>query len=50
MSADAVSDPAERKRLWAMADRVYPLWPDYRRRAARCNRTIPIIRLRVAAT
>ncbi len=25
MSADAVSDPAERKRLWAKADRVYPL-------------------------
>ena len=50
MSADAVSDPAERKRLWAMADRIYPLWPDYRRRAARCHRTIPIIRLRAAAT
>jgi len=33
-----------------MADRVYPLWPDYRRRAARCHRTIPIIRLRAAAT
>jgi len=50
MSADAVSDPAERKRLWAMADRVYPLWPDYRRHAARCHRTIPIIRLSAAAT
>src|SRR6201987_4959166 len=25
MSADAVSAPAERKRLWAMADRIYPL-------------------------
>jgi deazaflavin-dependent oxidoreductase (nitroreductase family) len=44
--ATEVRDPAERKRLWAMADRVYPLWPDYRRRAARCDRTIPIIRLR----
>ena len=48
--AGAVTDPAERKRLWAMADRVYPLWPDYRRRAARCHRTIPIIRLRAVAT
>ena len=50
MSATEVSDPAERKRFWAMADRIYPLWPDYRRRAARCHRTIPIIRLRAAAT
>ena len=50
MTANAVSDPAERKRLWAMADRIYPLWPDYRRRAARCDRTIPIIRLHAAAT
>jgi deazaflavin-dependent oxidoreductase (nitroreductase family) len=48
--ADAVTDPAERKRLWAMADRVYPLWPDYRRHAARSHRTIPIIRLRAVAT
>ena len=50
MTANAVTDPAERKRLWAMADRIYPLWPDYRRRAARCHRTIPIIRLQAAAT
>ncbi|MGA8253266.1 MAG: nitroreductase/quinone reductase family protein [Mycobacterium sp.] len=49
MTAAAVSDPAERKRLWGMADRVYPLWPDYRRRAARGHRTIPIIRLSAAA-
>ena len=48
--AGAVTDPAERKRLWAMADRVYPLWPDYRRHAARSHRTIPIIRLRAVAT
>jgi deazaflavin-dependent oxidoreductase (nitroreductase family) len=46
--ADAVTEPAERKRLWDMADRVYPLWPNYRLRAARSNRTIPIIRLRAA--
>jgi deazaflavin-dependent oxidoreductase (nitroreductase family) len=48
--ATEIREPAERKRLWAMADRVYPLWPDYRRRAARCDRTIPIIRLRAATT
>ena len=50
LTATEVSDPDERKRLWAMADRIYPLWPDYRRRAARCHRTIPIIRLRPATT
>jgi len=49
MVANAVSDPAERERLWAIADRIYPLWPDYRRHAARCHRTIPIIRLRATA-
>ncbi|MGA9358884.1 MAG: nitroreductase/quinone reductase family protein [Mycobacterium sp.] len=45
MTATEVTDPAEQERLWAMAYRIYPLWPDYRRRAARCQRTIPIIRL-----
>lgn len=50
LTANVVSDPAERKRIWAMADRVYPLWPDYRRRAEGCHRTIPIIRLRADAT
>jgi deazaflavin-dependent oxidoreductase (nitroreductase family) len=50
MTANAVSDPAERKGLWGVADRIYPLWPDYRRRSARCHRTIPIIRLRAAVT
>jgi hypothetical protein len=49
-TATEVSDPAEWERIWAMADRVYPLWPDYCRRAARCHRTIPIIRLRAATT
>ena len=50
MTAAAVTDPDERNRLWAMADRVYPLWPDYRRRAALHNRTIPIIRLRATVS
>jgi deazaflavin-dependent oxidoreductase (nitroreductase family) len=48
MAACEVSDPGERERIWAMADRVYPLWPDYRRRAAGRHRTIPIIRLSAA--
>ena len=50
MAASEVTEPAERERVWAMADRVYPLWPDYRRRAEQCQRTIPIIRLRAATT
>ena len=50
MTATEVTDPDEQERLWAMAYRIYPLWPDYRRRAARCHRTIPIIRLHAAAT
>ena len=45
MNATEIVDPAERDRIWALADRVYPLWPDYRRRAAQSRRTIPIIRL-----
>ena len=49
MTATEVCDHAERERIWAMADRVYPMWPDYRRRAARSDRTIPIIRLRTVA-
>lgn len=48
MYATEVSDPAERKAFWDMADRVYPLWVDYRRRAAQSHRIIPIIRLRTA--
>jgi deazaflavin-dependent oxidoreductase (nitroreductase family) len=50
LTATEIRHPAERERIWAMADRVYPLWPDYRRRAERCHRTIPIVRLRAAAT
>ena len=50
MTATEVTEPTEQERLWAMAYRIYPLWPDYRRRAARCHRTIPIIRLHAAAT
>lgn len=44
-SATEVTDPADQERLWSMADRIYPLYADYRRRARAINRTIPIIRL-----
>jgi deazaflavin-dependent oxidoreductase (nitroreductase family) len=49
MTAAEVTDPAERDRLWAMADRIYPLYADYRRSASKHNRTIPVIRLTAAA-
>ncbi|WP_101950319.1 nitroreductase/quinone reductase family protein [Mycobacterium sp. 3519A] len=45
MTAAEVRDPDELVRLWARADRIYPLFPDYRGRAAVSGRTIPIIRL-----
>jgi deazaflavin-dependent oxidoreductase (nitroreductase family) len=48
LTASEVTDLAERKRVWAMADRIYPLWVDYRRRAGQGQRTIPIFRLRTA--
>lgn len=44
-TAALVPDEAERERLWALADRVYPGYADYRVRAGRVGRTIPIFRL-----
>ncbi len=44
--AEVVADAAERERLWALADRVFPPFADYRARAAAAGRTIPIVRLR----
>jgi deazaflavin-dependent oxidoreductase (nitroreductase family) len=43
--AQAVDDEDERKRLWALADRVFPAYAAYRERAAAVGRTIPIVRL-----
>jgi deazaflavin-dependent oxidoreductase (nitroreductase family) len=43
--AEVVSDDAERTRLWALADRVFPSYATYRERAALAGRTIPIVRL-----
>jgi deazaflavin-dependent oxidoreductase (nitroreductase family) len=45
MRATVVSDEAERRRLWALADRVFAPYAAYRREAAKVNRTIPIVQL-----
>jgi deazaflavin-dependent oxidoreductase (nitroreductase family) len=47
-TAEEVVDPAEVDRLWALADRIYPPYADYRRRTAAVGRRIPIVRLRPA--
>jgi deazaflavin-dependent oxidoreductase (nitroreductase family) len=43
--AEVVEDEAERARIWALADRVFPPYAVYRERAARVGREIPIVRL-----
>jgi deazaflavin-dependent oxidoreductase (nitroreductase family) len=45
MRAIVVTDEAERRRLWALADRVFAPYGAYRREAAKANRTIPIVQL-----
>jgi deazaflavin-dependent oxidoreductase (nitroreductase family) len=45
MRATVVSDEAERRRLWALADRVFAPYATYRREAAKADRTIPIVQL-----
>ena len=45
MRAAVVDDPAERERLWALADRVFPGFAVYRREAAAAGRTIPLVAL-----
>jgi deazaflavin-dependent oxidoreductase (nitroreductase family) len=45
MRATLVSDEAERRRLWALADQVFAPYAAYRRQAAEVNRTIPIVQL-----
>lgn len=42
--ANEVTDQAERARLWALADRVFPPFAEYRQRA---DREIPLIQLEV---
>jgi deazaflavin-dependent oxidoreductase (nitroreductase family) len=43
--AEVIDDDHERARLWALADRVFPPYAGYRRRAARTGRVIPILQL-----
>jgi len=45
MRATVVDDEAERRRLWQLADRVFPAFASYRRDAAKVNRRIPIVQL-----
>ncbi len=45
MQAAVVRDDAERDRLWMLADRVFAPYANYRRDAAKVNRTIPIVQL-----
>jgi deazaflavin-dependent oxidoreductase (nitroreductase family) len=45
MRATVVCDEAERRRIWALADRVFAPYAAYRREAAKANRTIPIVQL-----
>jgi deazaflavin-dependent oxidoreductase (nitroreductase family) len=42
---EVVDDESSRTRLWELADRVFPLFPRFREKAARAGRTIPIIQL-----
>jgi deazaflavin-dependent oxidoreductase (nitroreductase family) len=43
--AEVIDDPAERARLWGLADRVFPGYAAYRERAEQAGRTIPIVQL-----
>jgi deazaflavin-dependent oxidoreductase (nitroreductase family) len=42
---ELIEDEAARARLWELAERVFPAYADYRERAARSGRTIPILQL-----
>jgi deazaflavin-dependent oxidoreductase (nitroreductase family) len=43
--AEVVEEEADRTRLWALADLVFPPYASYRERAGRAGRTIPIVQL-----
>jgi len=45
MRAAVVADETERRRLWALADRVFPPFATYRREAAKAHRRVPIVQL-----
>lgn len=48
-TAELIAEEAERTRVWAMADKVYAGYADYRDRTAAVGRTIPLFRLRPRA-
>ena len=43
--ADRDTDPAEYARLYALAERSYPGYSDYKAKAALVGRTLPVFRL-----
>jgi deazaflavin-dependent oxidoreductase (nitroreductase family) len=43
--AEVVEGEAARRRLWDLADRVFPPYATYRERAARSGRVIPLVQL-----
>ena len=43
--AEIIEDQAERQRLWDLADRVFPVYADYRKEAGKAGRVIPIVQL-----
>jgi len=45
MRACVVNDESERRRLWELADRVFPPYAKYRRQAGQSGRTIPLVQL-----
>ena len=45
LRAEVAEDADERIRLWALADRVFPQYADYREQAAHTGRVIPIVQL-----
>jgi deazaflavin-dependent oxidoreductase (nitroreductase family) len=50
MRAEVITDEAERRRLWALADRVFAPYAVYRREAAEAGREIPIVQLYPSAS
>jgi deazaflavin-dependent oxidoreductase (nitroreductase family) len=44
--AAVVEDDSERDRIWQLADQVFPPYANYRVRAARAGRVIPIVQLK----
>lgn len=45
MRATVIDDAQDCRRLWSIADRVFPAYATYRREASQAGRTIPIIEL-----